>query len=78
MYEAQAMFNPSRIITYNILLDSQLVKGYTKKNNSPKYMMKVDWGKLMITYNQFSQRFIDWIVDFNSSITFRSYWMESL
>ncbi|XP_019262827.1 PREDICTED: uncharacterized protein LOC109240616 [Nicotiana attenuata] len=41
----QAAFIPGRLITDNIIMSHELVKGYEKKNISPRCMLKIDMQK---------------------------------
>lgn len=41
----EAAFAPGRVITNNILLSHELVKGYTRKGISPRCMLKIDMQK---------------------------------
>lgn len=47
----QYVFLPGRIISDNILLSHELIKGYSKKHISPRYMMKVDLQKAYDSIN---------------------------
>ena len=45
IYESQAGFIPGRKISDNIILAHELVKSYTRKNISPRSMLKIDLQK---------------------------------
>ena len=45
IYESQAGFIPGRKISDNIILAHELVKTYTRKNISPRNMLKIDLKK---------------------------------
>ncbi|XP_009785218.1 uncharacterized protein [Nicotiana sylvestris] len=51
--EAQAGFIPGRKISDNIILSHELVKAYTRKNFSPRCMIKIDLTK--------AYDFVEWI-----------------
>lgn len=42
---SQAAFVPGRVLTDNIILSHELVKGYGRKGVSPRCMLKVDMQK---------------------------------
>lgn len=71
--DSQAGFIPGRCITDNILLAIELVKGYNRKHNSLKCMLKVDLRKAydsigwrflrrMLEELGFPNFFVDWIM----------------
>ncbi|XP_021738025.1 uncharacterized protein LOC110704529 [Chenopodium quinoa] len=79
--DAQAGFIPGKHIGDNILLATELIKGYDHKFISPRCMVKVDlkkaydsveWGFLITLMQElgFPQRFFDWIWN---CLTFVSY-----
>ena len=69
----QAGFIPGRFITDNILLSHDLVKGYTKKGISPRWMLKIymqkaydsiEWPfleQILISLN-FPSIFVGWVM----------------
>lgn len=78
---AQAGFIPGRSIADNILLASELIKGYSRKNSSPGCMMKVDlkkaydsieWPflKTMLSELGFPERFTEWIMQCLSTVSY--------
>lgn len=80
--QSQAIFIPSRLISDNILLSHEFVKGYTKNHISPRCMIKVDLQK---TYDSiewpffdqilkalgFSQKMIQWILGSITTMTYK-------
>ncbi|XP_048503093.1 secreted RxLR effector protein 78-like [Beta vulgaris subsp. vulgaris] len=78
---AQAGCMPGRNISDNILLATELIKGYNTKHISPRCMMKVDlkkaydsieWPFLQMMMNKlgFPSRFINWVMACVSSVSF--------
>ena len=70
---AQVSFMPGRNIYDNILLATELIKGYTTKHISPRCMMKVDLKKacdsiewpflnMMLSELGFPTKFIGWVM----------------
>jgi len=68
----QSAFVPGRLLNDNIILSNELVKGYERKNVSPRCMLKVDmkkaydsveWGylKQVMAHLQFPRKFVDLI-----------------
>lgn len=49
--EAQAGFTPERKIADNVIISHELVKAYTRKNTSPKCMIKIDLNKALCGVN---------------------------
>lgn len=43
--QSQSAFVPSRLITDNIILSHEFVKGYGQKGITPRCMLKIDMGK---------------------------------
>lgn len=79
--DAQAGFIPGKHIGDNILLATELIRGYTQKSVTPRCMMKVDlkkaydsleWSFLdtMMMELGFPRVFIDWIMNFLCSVTY--------
>ena len=69
---AQSGFIPGREMADNILLAVELIKGYSRKNNSPRCMIKMDLRKAYASINwvflfsvmeemSFPPKFMDWI-----------------
>nr|QIA97950.1 hypothetical protein AP_R.00g000460-v1.0.a3 [Amaranthus palmeri] len=70
--QAQSGFIPGRQMADNILLAAELIKGYNRKNNSPRCMIKMDLRKAydsisweflfsVISEMGFPPRFVEWI-----------------
>ena len=70
---AQSGFIPGRQIENNILLAAELIKGYSRKNNSHRCMIMVDlrkaydsidWGFLHSVMEEMGipQKFVGWIM----------------
>ncbi|XP_057246787.1 uncharacterized protein LOC130589531 [Beta vulgaris subsp. vulgaris] len=81
IYLAQAGFMPGRNISDNILLATELIKGYKTKYISPRCMMKVDvkkaydsikWPFLNMMMNElgFPSKFTGWVMAYVSSVSF--------
>ncbi|XP_056688387.1 uncharacterized protein [Spinacia oleracea] len=79
--DAQAGFIPDRSIADNILLASELIKGYTRKYISPRCMIKIDlrkaydsleWPFLKVMLHElgFPARFVDWIMECLSTVSY--------
>lgn len=79
--EAQSRFIPGRVLADNVLLASELLRGYDRKYNSPKYLIKVDlrkaydlleWGFIeeMLAEMNFPRKFIYWIIVCVSSVSY--------
>ncbi|XP_021767732.1 uncharacterized protein LOC110732122 [Chenopodium quinoa] len=79
--DAQAGFIPGKHIGDNILLATELIKGYDHKFISPRCMVKVDlkkaydsveWGFLITVMQElgFPQRFVDWIWNSLTSVSY--------
>ncbi|CAH9092304.1 unnamed protein product [Cuscuta europaea] len=78
---AQGAFVDGRLMIYNIFLAQELVRGYTRKQISPRCMIKVDFRKAYDTISWdflesvlkglgFPLRFIDWIMECVTSTSF--------
>ncbi|XP_070048501.1 uncharacterized protein [Nicotiana tomentosiformis] len=72
---SQAAFVPGRVITDNIILSHELVKGYNRKSISPRCMLQIDMQKAhdsvewafieqLLSRLQFSTKFIKWVTVF--------------
>lgn len=79
--DTQSAFIPGRMIFDNVILSHELVKGYTKKNISPRCMVKVDIQKAydsverefiqqMLTEFEFPYRYIRWIMVCLTSVVY--------
>lgn len=79
--KTQSAFVPSRLIFDNILLSHELIKGYQRKNISPRCMIKIDeqkaydsveWPflKQMLEALGFPHRFSQWIMSCLTSVTY--------
>ena len=79
--DSQAGFIPGRSMTDNILLATELVKGYNRKFNTPKCMLKVDlrkaydsvdWRflKRMLEELAFPPKFVEWIMCCISTVSY--------
>lgn len=53
---SQAAFVPGRMLTDNVILSDELIKGYGKKGISPICMFKIDMQRLVIQWNDISLR----------------------
>ncbi|XP_060210735.1 uncharacterized protein LOC132637698 [Lycium barbarum] len=58
--KSQSVFVPGRVITDNIILSHELVKGYGRKGVSPRCMMKLDMQK---AYDSIEWDFLEQILD---------------
>ncbi|XP_060200313.1 uncharacterized protein LOC132628555 [Lycium barbarum] len=78
---SQSAFVPGRLINDNIILSNELVKGYGRKNVSPRCMLKVDmkkaydsieWAylKQILVHFQFLDRFVEWIYQCISTVSY--------
>lgn len=78
---SQAGFIPGRVISDNVLLASELVKGYNRKYNEPKCMIKVDLQKAydsveweflenVLSELGFPKLYIDWVMSCVRSVSF--------
>lgn len=78
---AQSAFLPGRLLAENVLLATDLVKGYKAANSEPKAMLKVDlrkafdsvrWDFIIATLKALSipEQFINWIVECISTPSF--------
>lgn len=81
MDKNQFAFVPGRIINDNIIISNELVNGYGTKGVSPRCMLKVDmkkaydsikWSylKQIMTYLQFLEKFVEWIYQFISTVSY--------
>lgn len=79
--DAQTGFIPGRSIVDNILLASELIKGYTRKHISPRSMIKIDlrkaydsleWPflKTMLQELGFPSIFVGWIMECLSTVSY--------
>lgn len=79
--QAQSAFMPSRLLAENVLLATDLVKGYSNSNSEPKAMLKVDlkkafdsvrWDFIIGILRALSipETFINWIYQSISTATF--------
>ena len=79
--QAQSKFIPGRQMADNILLAVELIKGYSRKNNSPRCMNKMDMRKaydsisLVLLFSVmeemgFPSKFVDWIRVCISTVSF--------
>lgn len=79
--EEQTSFIPGRQITDNIILATELIKGYTRKSISPRCMIKVDLRKAYdslewpflhakLHYLGFPLKFVDWIMACVTSVSY--------
>lgn len=79
--QAQSGFIPGRQMADNILLAAELIKGYTRKNNSPRCMIKMDlrkaydsisWEFLFSVMSEmgFPPKFVNWIRVCVTTVTF--------
>ncbi|KAH0714216.1 hypothetical protein KY284_007121 [Solanum tuberosum] len=70
---SQAAFVPGRMLTYNVILSHELIKGYGRKGISPRCMFKIDMQKAydslewhfleeVLVGMQLPERFITWIM----------------
>lgn len=77
----QAAFVPGRVITNNIILSHELVKGYERKGVSIRCMMKLDmpkaydsieWGYMeqILQALAFPEQFIRWIMTCMETVTY--------
>ena len=78
--ESQAGFIPGRKIADNIILAHELVKTYTRKNISPRNVLKIDLQKaydsvewpfleqVMVGLG-FSKRYIEWVMECVTSVS---------
>jgi len=84
----QAGFIPGRVITDNILLSDELVKGYNRKGISPRCMLKIDMQKayysvewpfleqVLICLN-FPPKFVGWVMTCVKTVFQCYYWQTS-
>ncbi|XP_021769703.1 uncharacterized protein LOC110733943 [Chenopodium quinoa] len=79
--DCQDGFVPGRHIADNILLGTELIKGYGRAHNSPRCMIKVDlnkaydsieWGFLKIVLQElgFPMKFMGWITECLATISY--------
>ncbi|CAO2816302.1 unnamed protein product [Amaranthus hypochondriacus] len=79
--QAQSGFIPGRQMADNILLAAELIKGYSRKNNSAICMIKMDlrkaydsisWGFLLSVMEEmgFPPRFVGWIKECVTNVSF--------
>ncbi|XP_019239049.1 PREDICTED: uncharacterized protein LOC109219081 [Nicotiana attenuata] len=77
----QSAFVPGRVITDNIILSHELVKGYGRRGVSPRYMMKldmqkaydsIDWPFMEQVLNAltFPDKFVKWIMTCMETVTY--------
>ncbi|WZY76441.1 hypothetical protein YC2023_022825 [Brassica napus] len=78
---AQSAFMPGRLLAENVLLATELIQGYKRKNISPRAMLKVDlrkafdsirWDFVLASLRAIGlpHRFINWISECISSASF--------
>ncbi|XP_019252821.1 PREDICTED: uncharacterized protein LOC109231629 [Nicotiana attenuata] len=79
--KSQSAFVPGRLISDNIILSHELVKGYGRKGISPRCMLKIDmkkaydsveWGYLeqVLTHLQLPGRFVQWIMSCVTTVSY--------
>lgn len=79
--EAQSSFIRRRVFADNVLFASKLARGYDRKHNSPKCLIKVDlrkaynlveWGFIeeMPCEMNFPRQFIDWVMVCVSTVSY--------
>lgn len=79
--DSQSAFVKERVIFDNIILSHELVKGYNRKNISPRCMLKIDlqkaydsveWSfvKFLLIYLGFPMRFVIWIMECLSTVSY--------
>ncbi|CAA7048764.1 unnamed protein product [Microthlaspi erraticum] len=78
---SQSAFMPGRLLAENVLLATEIVHGYNRRNIDPRAMLKVDLRKAFDTVRwdfveatlkglHLPQKFIDWILECISTPTF--------
>lgn len=55
----QSAFVPGRVISDNIILSHEIVKGYNRKNVSPRCMLKIDMRK---AYNSLEWSYLEQVL----------------
>ncbi|XP_070004802.1 uncharacterized protein [Nicotiana sylvestris] len=77
----QSTFVPGRVITDNIILSHELVKGYGRKGVSPRCMLKIDMRKAydsvewcfieqILTHLHFPVQFVQWVMACIRSVSY--------